>query len=107
MDLQELISRGRFLFSGAEKRLQIFKLINGKNSAKDISKKVGRSLSAVLQDIQKLKDFELVTEKTDGNNNLIKKENSAIYEKNSLVKHVPLNYFQPVADTRKIAKIRK
>ena len=64
-DLQELISRARFTFSGAPKRFDVFNLINGKNSTKDISRKTGRSLSAVLQDIQRLRDFELIMEKQD------------------------------------------
>ena len=54
MELQELISRGRFLFSGAIKRFEIFKLINGKKSAKEIAIKVDRSFSSVLQDIEKM-----------------------------------------------------
>lgn len=62
-DLQELISRARFIFSGAPKRLDVFKLINGKNSTKDIAKKTGRSLSSLLQDVEKLRDLELIQEK--------------------------------------------
>ena len=41
--LQELISRGRFIFQGAPKRLEIFKLIDGKRSAKEIAEILGKS----------------------------------------------------------------
>ena len=60
MELQELISRGRFIFSNAPKRLEVFKLINGKRSTKEIAIKLGRSLPSTLNDIRKLKDMGLV-----------------------------------------------
>jgi len=106
MDLQELIARGRFLFSGAEKRFQIFRLVNGKLSSKAIANKVKRSLSSVLQDIEKLRNFDLITEKKDNAGNIIKKESSAVYEKTALAKNIPLNYFNEVADTKKILKAK-
>lgn len=103
-ELQEFITRGRFTFSGASKRFETFKLINGKKSTKEIARKTGRRLSAVLQDIEKLKDMELVKEKKDKNGNIIKKERATVYEKNPLIKHVPLSYFQDVAETSKLVK---
>lgn len=59
-NLQETILRARFIFSNAPKRYEVFRNINGKNSTKDIAIKTTRSLSAVCQDIEKLKDFELI-----------------------------------------------
>ena len=47
----------RLLFSGAPKRLEAFKLVNGKRSSKDISRKTGRSLSSVLNDIKIMRDM--------------------------------------------------
>ena len=44
MELQELISRGRFVFSGAPKRLEVFRLINGKRNTKEIAIKIGMVL---------------------------------------------------------------
>jgi len=102
--LQELILRGRFVFSGASKRLDVFKFIDGKNTAKSIAKKTGRSLPSVSNDIKKLKDFELITEKTDKTGNILKHQGSTIYQKGSLLRHVPLSYFQDVSKTARIVK---
>ncbi|MBO3758058.1 MAG: putative DNA binding domain-containing protein [Candidatus Brockarchaeota archaeon] len=103
-DLQELISRARFIFSGAPERLEVFKLIDGKRSTKDIARKMGRSLSSVLHDVKTLKDMELIEEKKDLNGNIIRKERAVVYEKAKLIKHVPLSYFQEVAETGKLVK---
>jgi hypothetical protein len=103
-ELQELISRGRFIFSGAPKRLDVFKLINGKKSTKDIAIKTGRSLSSVLKDFEKLRDMELIGEKVDNRGNVIKKGGATVYEKAPLVRHVSLSYFEDVANTSKLIK---
>lgn len=99
MMLQELITRGRFIFSGAPKRFEVFKLVNGIRSTKEIAIKIGRSLSSVLHDIEKLKDMELIIEKRDENDNILKNERAIIYEKVPLIKHVSLSYFNDVVDT--------
>jgi len=101
--LQELISRGRFILSGAPKRFEVFKLINGKKSTKEIARKTGRSLSSVLQDIEKFKNMELVRGKLDKNGKVVRKEKAFVYEKTPLIKHVSLSYFKDVADTSKLA----
>lgn len=103
-DLQELIARGRFLLSESPKRLQVFTQINGKNSTKDIKNKFGRSLSSVNNDCEKLRSFELIQEKKDSQGKPIKKEHSTVFEKVPLIKHVPLLYFQPVANTTPLVK---
>ncbi len=96
MELQELITRGRLIFSRAPKRLEVFQLIDGKRNAKDIAIKTGRKLSAILNDIKKLKDLELIRPKRDNQGNIVKKNGSIIYEKVPLLKHVPLSYFRNV-----------
>lgn len=103
VDLQELISRGRFLFSSAPKRKEIFNFINGKRSTKEIATKTGRSLSAVIQDIEKLRDLELVKEKMNGDN-IVKKDDATVFEKVPLIKHVSTSYFASVSKTNKIVK---
>lgn len=102
-DLQELIIRGRFIFSNAPKRAEVFELINGKKSTKEIASKTGRSLSAVIQDIEKLRDVELVKEKKNGDK-IVKKDGATVYEKVPLIKHVPISYFESVSKTGILAK---
>jgi len=102
-DLQELILRARFIFSGAPKRFEVFNLINGKNSTKDVAKRTGRSLSSILKDIEKLKDLELIQEKHDSVG-LVKKESASVFEKAPVIKHVPDSYFKDVADTTRLIK---
>ncbi|RLI74713.1 hypothetical protein DRO97_05275 [Archaeoglobales archaeon] len=101
MELQELITRGRFLFSGAPKRLELFKLISGKESTKDLALKTGRKHNSVLNDIKKMTDFGLITPKRDKNGNIVKKDGCIVYEKVPLIRHVSISYFQ---DTTKIVK---
>lgn len=93
MKLQELVVRARLLIDGAPKRRQVFYLVNGKRSGKEIARKSGKSLSASLQDLQKMKDLELITPKIDESGNVSKKENSTVYEKVPLLKHLPWPYF--------------
>lgn len=94
MELQELISRARFLFEGADKRKIVFDLINGKRSSKEIAKKTGRSLSATLQDLQKMKDFGLINLMINEKGKVKKKNKSVIYEKNLILKHIAESYFK-------------
>lgn len=102
-DLQELISRGRFIFLNAPKRVEVFEFINGKRSTKEIARKTGRSLSSVIQDIEKLRDVELVKEKKNGDK-IVKKDGATVYEKVPLIKHVPTSYFESVSKTGILAK---
>ncbi len=104
MSLQELISRGRYVFAGSPKRFKVFQLINGKRSAKDIAKKAGRSPSAVLHDVRKLIDFDLVYEKTVNDGKPVKKGGSRVYQKAPMAKHIAEPYFRGVADTRAFVK---
>jgi len=101
--LQELISRGRFIFQGAPKRLEVFKLIDGKRSSKEIAIKVGRSHSSVLNDIKKIKDLELIREKII-NGQTLKKNGSTVFGKNPIIRHVPYTYFSDVVNTNILLK---
>lgn len=106
LGLQEIISRGRFIFSGAPRRFEVFKLIDGRRTAKELARKIGRSQNAVLNDIKKLRDLDLVFEKRDRDDNPIKKDGSVVFEKSSLIKHIPDSYFMGVANTRVLAKAK-
>jgi hypothetical protein len=101
VEIQELVARGRILFSGASARLEVFKLVNGKRSAKEIARKVGRSQNAILNDLLKMRDLELVFPKMDKNGKTTKKVNSIVYEKAPLIRHIPISYFD---DSTKIAE---
>lgn len=106
MHLQELVSRARILFLPAPTRFEIFNLINGKKSAKEIALKSGKSLSFILKELQKMKDLELIIVRFD-KAKIVKKENSIVYEKNPLLKHLPISYFSNPTKTsvsRKDAK---
>jgi len=89
--------------------MMIFDLVNGKRSAKEIARKSGKSLIAVLQSLQKMRDLELIIyKKTDGGK-IIKKNNSIIYEKVPLLKHLSKSYFRhptklPVSQENKMSK---
>jgi hypothetical protein len=94
MELQELISRGRFLFAGAPKRLEVFKLINGKRSTKEIALESGRGFNATLNDIKKLKDMGLIRPKRKNDGEILRKDGCIVYEKVPLLQHIPISYFE-------------
>lgn len=101
VNIQELISRGRFIFSGAPKRLEVFKLINGKRSSKEISGRTSRTLSSVLNDIQKMRDMGLVEPKVDTKGAPVRKDACVVYEKVPLMRHIPISYFQGIDKIQK------
>lgn len=94
MELQELVARARIIFQGAPKRTQVFEFVNGKRSAKEIARRSRKSLSAALQDLQKMRDMDLVITKKDDDGVLLKRDNSVVYEKHPLLKHLSKNYFE-------------
>jgi hypothetical protein len=101
VEIQELVARGRILFSGASARLKVFKLVNGKRSAKEIARKFGRSQNAILNDLLKMKDLELIFPKMDKDGKTTRKADSIVYEKAPLIRHIPISYFD---DYTKIAE---
>lgn len=104
MELQELVARGRLILGNAPKQMLIFKLVNGKNSAKEISIKTKTALSNTLKVLLKMNDMELIRKKQDQNLKLVKKDNSIVYEKHPLLKHLPISYFE---HPEKIPRIKK
>ncbi len=105
-DLQELITRGRMIFAGAERRLRAFELVNGERSTKDIARRTGRDIHSLDRDLRVIRDMELVQEKKDANGHATKKEGHTVYEKTALIKHVPISYFGSVANTSKLVKMK-
>jgi len=94
MELQELVARARLLFNGAPKRSAVFNLVNGRRSAKEIARKTGRPFAVTLKDLQKMKDMDIVSPRKDVKGHIVKKENSIVYEKSPLLKHLPISYFK-------------
>ncbi len=86
------------------RRLEVFELRVTGRPTKEIAHKSGRSLSAVDQDIEKLSDMELILKKKNSKGDVIKKDGSIVYEKNPVIRHVPISYFGDVANTSKLVK---
>ena len=63
IDLQELITRGKFIFNDAPGRLDVFKFVNGKNNTLDIAKKINRRCNNVRRDLDKIRDAGLIQSK--------------------------------------------
>jgi hypothetical protein len=92
-DLQELITRGRFIFSRDSNSLKVFRLVNGKKNTKEIALASGKKLVPTLQDLKKLKDSGLIQPKiSDGR--ALEKDGCAVYEKVPILNHVPMGYFE-------------
>jgi predicted HTH transcriptional regulator len=92
MDLQELISRGRFIFSGAPERLKVYKLVDGRRTANDLARLTQRHVNNVHRDLRRLADVELLQLRMKGGEPMMK-NGFALYEKTSLARSVPLSYF--------------
>jgi len=93
MDLQELIFRGRFLFSNSPKRLEAFKLVNGRRNTREIATSCGRGHNSTLNDLKMMNDYGLIQPRTN-NGEIIKKNGCLVYEKVPLLKHISVNYFE-------------
>ncbi|MDE1854863.1 MAG: ATP-binding protein [Candidatus Micrarchaeota archaeon] len=106
-ELQELISRGRLLFVGAPKRLEVFKLVNGRRTGKEIAKATGKPISSTLHDLQKMRDMELIKSKQNAIGESIKKNDSTIYEKVPLLQHISLGYFSKPEKLPKTVNIKR
>jgi predicted HTH transcriptional regulator len=92
MDLQELIARGRFVFAGAAERLRLFELVDGRKTAKELSRLTKRHVNSIHRDIRQLSDLGLIEEKTkDGE--VVVKDGFTLYQKVPLARTVPLSYF--------------
>jgi predicted HTH transcriptional regulator len=92
MDLQELITRGRFIFSGAPERLKLFTLIDGRKTAKELARLMRRHVTNVHRDLRQLSDVGLIEGKTKDGHPVIKDGNT-LFQKTPLARTVPLAYF--------------
>jgi predicted HTH transcriptional regulator len=92
MDLQELIARGRFIFSGASQRLSVYKLVDGRKTAKEIAQRTKRHVNNIHGDLRLLANVGLIEEKKK-NGETVTKNGYTLYEKAPLARAVPLSYF--------------
>ena len=94
MDLQELISRGRFIFAGASERLRVYEMVGrATDLAKDLAKITKRHINNVHRDLRRLADIGLIEErKKEGEN--VEKDGFSLYQKTPLARTVPLSVFQ-------------
>jgi hypothetical protein len=94
MDLQELIARGRFLFASAPERLKVFDLVNGKQTAEGIAKKLKRRANNVYRDLKRQEDAGLIQPRLDRNGSIVKIGGWTVYEKVPLARTVSMTYFR-------------
>lgn len=107
MELQELIARGRFLFTNSPKRLEVFKAINGRRNTKEISTACGRGYQSTINDLRMMKDYDLIQPKTQNGKPVIK-VGCLVYEKTPMLKHIPTSYFEDNSKGRlKVIKKKK
>lgn len=94
MDLQELIKRGRFIFSKASERLKVFELVNGKGNTKQIARATNRHVNNIRRDLQRLHDGGLIQPKIGKDGKALRVDGFPVYEKVNLARAVPLTYFR-------------
>jgi predicted HTH transcriptional regulator len=100
MDLQELISRGRFIFADAPERLTVYKFVDGRRTAKELAKATKRLVNSVHRDLRALADIGLIEEKRK-EGQVVKKDGFTLYEKTPLARAVPISYFSGPTKLRK------
>lgn len=94
MDLQELITRGRFIFSKAPERLTVFGLVNGKRNTAQIAGSAQRHVNNIRRDLQRLHDAGLIQPKVDKEGKALRVHDFPVYEKVPLARAVPAAYFK-------------
>lgn len=97
MNLQELITRGRHIFSDAPSRLAVFNAVNGKLTAGDMASKLNRSANSVRNDLIKIKNASLIQETVKKDGNALIKNGFSVYEKIPLARTVSLKLFSDTA----------
>jgi predicted HTH transcriptional regulator len=107
MDLQELIRRGRFIFAGAAERLKVYELVDGRRTAKVISRITKRHANNAHRDLRRLADIGLIEERRS-EGEIAEKEGFTLYQKTPLARTVPISYFKgpfPLSSRREGPKI--
>jgi len=92
--LQELITRGRFIFSKAPERLKVFELVNSKRNTEEIARLSRRHANSIRRDLQFLDDAGLIRSKCGRDGKPIRTTGFPVYEKVPLARTVSLAYFR-------------
>lgn len=106
MDLQELISRGRFVFAGAPERLKLYQLVDGRRTAKEFAKVAKRHVNNIHRDLRLLADIGLIEERKKEGETVIK-DGFTLYQKTPLARTVPISYFSGAARPSNLRKVGK
>ncbi len=108
MDLQELITRGRFVFSKAPERRGVFDLVNGRRTAADVAESLKRHVNNVHRDLKLLSNAGLIQVRTGKDGQPVKVKGFTIYEKTPLAMTVPATYFhRPTRSLREKPRPKK
>ena len=93
MNLQEVIVRGRFIFSKSPEKLKVFEVINGKRNTREIAEQLDRHVNAVRRDLRLIEDIGLIQQVlTDGEP--LRKDGLPVYEKIPIAGTIPIRYFR-------------
>lgn len=96
--LQELISRARFVMSGAPQRLGLFRHINGRRNTSQLARLTQRHKNNIRRDLTRLEEVGLIQKRIDAAGSPIIEAGQPLYEKVALARSVPLRYFtEPTA----------
>jgi predicted HTH transcriptional regulator len=94
MDLQELITRGRFIFSKTKERLRVFELVNGRRHTAQIARITRRHVNNIRRDLQHLSDGGLIQLKAGKDGHSLRADGFPVYEKVPLARTIPTTYFR-------------
>jgi hypothetical protein len=94
MDLQELITRGRFIFARAPDRLTLYQLVDGRQNTSQLAKRTRRHVNSVRRDLNKMRDAGLIQPKLDKDGSEFQSAGFPVYEKVPLAKTISIHYFR-------------
>ena len=108
ISLQELITRGRFVFHDSPKKFEVFELLNGKRTIKEISEITKRNENNIHRDIKSLENIGIIEQITivDGKK---QKKPLVVYQKIPLANEIPKKYFfesKPVIHNQPISVLK-
>lgn len=93
MNLQELITTGRFIFSDAPERLAVFQLVDGKRNTEDLARRTRRHVNSVRRDLAKMRDAGLIQLREAATKNTHQRSKFPVYEKVPLARTIHIRYF--------------
>lgn len=105
LNLQELLIRGRFIFSDAPGRMEVFEHVNGRRNTQEIATELKRHVNNIRRDLNIIRDSGLIQPLLNEGKE-VSRDGFPVYEKVPLARTIPIKYFkEPIKISRPDAEV--